>query len=78
MKRIPQDIKTKMIQESIDTVAKTYGTAEIFPCGNKLTLDDCFTIDDNNIIFWYNIPYGIGYTTKIMTHPIPKIKRKLI
>jgi hypothetical protein len=55
MKRISNEIKQKMIQESIDRVSSEYNTTEIYPCGNKKTLDECFTIDDNNIIFWYNV-----------------------
>ncbi len=29
---------------------------EIFPCNNKADLYDCFTIDNNHLILWYNLP----------------------
>ncbi len=26
----------------------------IHPCASASTLDDCFTVERNNLIFWYN------------------------
>lgn len=26
----------------------------IHPCGSKATLEDCFTVQDENILFWFN------------------------
>lgn len=72
MKRIPVEIKDKMIQESRDKVLNDYGTTKIHPCGNKRSLDECFTIDESNIIFWYNVKVHDGMTTKITVHPMPK------
>jgi hypothetical protein len=28
---------------------------EIFPCNNKADLYDCFTLEENHLIFWYNL-----------------------
>jgi hypothetical protein len=27
---------------------------QIYPCASGETLEDCFTIEDNTVIFWYN------------------------
>lgn len=31
---------------------KLYRT--IAPCGERSTIDDCFTVDRNRLIFWFN------------------------
>jgi hypothetical protein len=74
MKRISDEIKQKMIQEARDRAFEQYGETEIFPAGSKATLDDSFTIDENNIIFWYNVRVDNGMTTLINTHQFPNIK----
>lgn len=68
MKIISNTIKKTMINESIDKAYKIYNTMEIFPCGNYLTFDECFTINENDIMFWYNVDTGYGITTKVTVH----------
>jgi hypothetical protein len=26
----------------------------IFPCATRSSLDDCFTVEENEVYFWYN------------------------
>jgi len=58
--KISRDIKDKMIA----TAKERYG--DISPCGLK-TLDKCFTIEGDLIIFWFNNAEG---NTKIVTEEI--------
>lgn len=41
-------IKKRMIAEA----RRKY--RRIFPCSYRRNLDDCFTIENNEIIFWFN------------------------
>ena len=27
---------------------------EIYPCADRVRLDDCFTVDRNRLMFWFN------------------------
>jgi hypothetical protein len=42
------DLKLKLILQA----KKLYN--HIDPCGNKDTLYECFTINENKLIFWFN------------------------
>jgi hypothetical protein len=41
-------METTLIQKAIQKHGK------IFPCSNKKSLLDCFTVEGEQIIFWYN------------------------
>jgi len=45
------DLQNQLIAEAI----KTYG--QIFPCGEKTDLSDCFTYEKElgKLIFWFNV-----------------------
>lgn len=70
MDTISNEIKDYMIQNAMDTAFKIYNSRQIFPCNKFKTLDECFTIDNNNIMFWYNINTGYGMTTRVTLYPI--------
>lgn len=36
----------------IDAAISIYG--EIYPCGTHETLDECFTIHNDELLFWFN------------------------
>jgi hypothetical protein len=42
------DIKEKMIQKALGVHKK------IFPCKGKTHINDCFTVEGQKIIFWFN------------------------
>jgi len=42
------EIKLKMISEA----AKNYHS--IYPCGNNRDLEECFTMYEDQILFWFN------------------------
>ena len=31
---------------------------EIYPCGGKSLFDDCFTVEGQKLIFWFNLASG--------------------
>lgn len=43
-----ENIKQKLIERAIERHSK------IFPCGNRNTLSECFTIHGETLVFWYN------------------------
>ena len=40
--------KIRLIQKAIDSHKK------IFPCGSARLLDDCFTVTNDKLLFWFN------------------------
>ena len=40
----------------------------IFPCSGKVKLRDCFTIEDNRILFWFNTK---DQNTHVMSRSLP-------
>ena len=42
------DLKKKMIRQA----QKQY--QQIYPCMTKKFLGDCFTVEENQILFWFN------------------------
>jgi hypothetical protein len=42
------ELKTKMIHEA----QSKYQT--IFPCASQSNLDECFTIEGDRVLFWFN------------------------
>lgn len=42
------ELKTNMIAEA------TNDYAVIFPCGNKVSFEECFTRNEDQLIFWFN------------------------
>ena len=41
-----------MKQELMARAIGRFGT--IFPCGSKSSFDDCFFIDENHLVFWFD------------------------
>ena len=54
-----EEQKRALIEQAMDT----HGT--IRPCGPYKELNDCFTIYDNHLFFWFNTPEE--ETTKILS-----------
>jgi len=52
------ELKIKMISEA----TKNFNT--IYPCGNKMTFDDCFTTNEDQLLFWFNTE---DQSTHVMT-----------
>jgi len=52
MKDIKEELKAAAVEQ--------YGSIE--PCGDKTHLDQCFTVADNKILFWFNV----GNDTRIL------------
>lgn len=63
----PVYIKEELYQKAINTAMLTHGTSAIFPCGNKTVFDECFTHEEDMIIFWFDIDILNGRTTRITT-----------
>ncbi|MDO5575606.1 MAG: hypothetical protein Q4F84_00890 [Fibrobacter sp.] len=42
------EIKTKLINKAQEMYSN------IYPCGNNVSFVDCFTICENDLIFWFN------------------------
>jgi hypothetical protein len=42
------EIKTNMIAEATNDYTK------IFPCGNKVSFEECFTRNGDQLLFWFN------------------------
>jgi hypothetical protein len=57
-----------MITTAIEQTLAEYDTSAIHPCGIKETLYECFTVERDTFIFWYNVLIDDGMTTKIVTH----------
>jgi hypothetical protein len=69
MDEISKDIKELLIQNAIDSTMTEFQTSSIYPCGNKDSIYECFTVDKDLILFWYNIKIENGMTTKLASHP---------
>ena len=55
------ELKYKMILEA----TKNYLT--IYPCGNKTRLEDCFTMNGDQLLFWFNTE---DQSTHLITKPL--------
>lgn len=55
-------LKINMINEA----RKRY--REIFPCSDKENFSDCFTIDSDHLLFWFNTE---DKTTRVLTAAMP-------
>ena len=55
------ELKYMMISEA------TNSYATIYPCGDKKTLEDCFTMNGNQLLFWFNTE---DQSTHIITKPL--------
>jgi hypothetical protein len=49
-------LKRKMIAEA----QRKY--SRIFPCSSRRTLNECFTVEDDQIIFWFNTEDATTHT----------------
>ena len=49
----------------IDNAKKLYGT--ISPCSTKPSLNECFTKEDNELLFWFN---SVDGSTHLLTKTI--------
>lgn len=56
-----QELKQKLIAKAIDK------HKEIYPCSDKVSFDDCFTIHKDKLVFWYN---DSELSTHILTESI--------
>jgi hypothetical protein len=58
------ELKYEMISEA------TQNFATIYPCGNKKTLEDCFTMNGDQLLFWFNTE---DQSTHIITKPLDNV-----
>ena len=42
------EVKLKLLQSALERHEK------IFPCGETQLLDDCFTLSEDKLLFWFN------------------------
>ena len=56
-------LKINMINEALERYRK------IFPCSDRVEFSDCFTINCNQLLFWFNTE---DKTTHILAAPIPR------
>ena len=40
--------KMRLIERAIESHER------IFPCGNATMLEECFTVNENKLLFWFN------------------------
>jgi hypothetical protein len=59
------EIKYHMIEKA----RKKY--CRIFPCAARATLDDCFTIENDRILFWFNTE---DQSTRLLVAPAHVLK----
>jgi hypothetical protein len=52
-------------QEMIRTARKRYQA--IYPCASKKSLSECFTLEEDRIVFWFNTEDS---TTHVLTEQI--------
>lgn len=58
------ELKYEMISEA------TQSFAAIYPCGDKKTLEDCFTMNGDQLLFWFNTE---DQSTHIITKPLDNV-----
>jgi len=56
-------LKTNMINEALERYRK------IFPCSNKEKILDCFTVDCDQLLFWFNTEDN---TTRVLSAALPR------
>ena len=56
-----EDLKKELRQEAEEKHGK------IYPPGRMENLDDCYTVEKDKVLFWFNIE---GQTTKAITREI--------
>ncbi len=67
----PSDIKAELYEKAIEKALNTHGTSAIYPCGGRENFDECFTVMDGSLIFWYDVQITNGKTTCITTKQLP-------
>lgn len=58
-----------MLEQQLDLLDKAhrqYGV--IVPCGNRLRLQDCFSVIQGRLAFWFNTPDGNSHI-EVERHP---------
>ncbi len=55
MNDVTKNEKLQLIEMAHQWTEEFYGKRKILPCGGKIHLEDCFTKDEGNIIFWFDI-----------------------
>jgi hypothetical protein len=55
------DLKRKMIIQARNQYQ------QIYPCSSKKNLGDCFTVEEDRILFWFNTP---DETTHVLTQEL--------
>lgn len=70
------DIKTELINNARNNAIEKYDTSAIYPVGERMSFDECFTIEDelDMIIFWYDVPVPSGMTTGMVYYPTSGIQ----
>jgi hypothetical protein len=56
-----KELKEQLKREAVEKHGK------IYPSGDRKVLDDCFTISENKILFWFNLD---NETTKVLIREI--------
>lgn len=60
------DIHQYLINKARENALNKYNTTDIKPVGDKTNWEECFTYEDNMIIFWYDVELPIGNTTNVV------------
>jgi hypothetical protein len=56
-----EDLKQKLIDRAIEKHNR------IFPCGSRKNFSECFTILEEQLLFWYNTE---DHDTKVLYEPL--------
>ena len=65
------DLKLEMIDEARVKAMEKYNTTDISPIGERESFDECFTIDEDTLIFWFEIDIECGRTSCIVMRDLP-------
>jgi hypothetical protein len=49
-----EELKRELVEMAMAKAKAETGKEEIFPAGTKESFEDCFTIEDGKILFWFN------------------------
>ena len=66
-----KQIKLDMITEARQRALEKYNTTDIFPIGGRESFDECFTQDEDKLIFWFEVDIHCGRTSSIIIHDLP-------
>ena len=64
-KQYPIELKQKLYDMAVKKTRAIYGDVAIYPISTRDSFDDCFTIDDDVLIFWYDVDIGCGRSSGI-------------